>query len=474
MNQTKFIRLLSNLSQVEVKRFSKCIHSPYFNTHKDTVRLFELIYAAYPDFKADKLKASLIFTQLYPDEAFDESKLRTLRKYLLKKLYEFLGYQEMEKDSLGFELKQLESLIHRRDHKFFEHQVKQFDKKLVERSTQSSPLFLNTFLYENLKMYYYSTHQSRWEKKDFNKTNQALDHYYLAERLRLYCSELNEQELFVQKTQSDFLIESILTYCELNFESLPLLIRIYYCMVLLRLNSKNEQHYLNIKRKLPQLHKLFERTDQINVYNYLINFCYQYYKKGKLIYEQEMFDLYQNMLKQDLLFEEALLSSNHYKNLTTLGLRLGQFDWVKKFIEEYKVYIDLRYREGVFNYNMAHWHSYQENYSEALQHLQNVDFNDPFYRISHNLLLLKIYYESVETEAFMALCINFQNFIRRKKELSDSQREAYLNFIQSTRALFLIKIGQRHNLEKAIIRINESDNIIEKTWLLLKVEEQKH
>ena len=465
MKNTRLIELFRVLSQSEMKRFAKYVYSPYFNTHKDTLRLFELIKASYPDFDSEALLSENIFSRLYPKEAFDDLKIRTLRKYLLKLLLGFLGQTQVEKDSLSFELHQFEELLARNSEKHFLHLSNQIEKRLTNRSPQNAQLLLYNYQFENLRVNYRSVFKSRWEEKGFQKAMATLDHFYLAEKLRLYCSIISEEDLFHRQNKMVFGLEEMLEYCRHHFETLPILIRVYYHMVLLSQAEKESASFLFLKQTLPVVSSEFDKYDQINIYNYLINYCYKQYKQGEATFEHEMFILYKAMLKNNLLFEEGMLSSNHYKNISSLGLRVGEYEWVKDFIEQYKGYINPKYRTSVFNYNLANYYVYQQSFEQALKHLQKVSFIDPFYRISHYILLLKIYFECEEVEPFLSLCVSFRSFLRRKKILSENQRKAYLQFVKFSKAIFLIKIGQRKNNDQLLPLIQDSSNLIEKNWL---------
>ena len=76
-----------------------------------------------------------------------------------------------------------------------------------------------------------------------------------------------------------------------------------------------------------------------------------------------------------------------------------------------------------------------------------------------------------EVEPLLSLAQTFRTFMRRQKQLPDSRKQAHINFARFTRALFMIKLGQKHNLPQVAGQIEAAPALIEKGWLLEKVAE---
>jgi len=50
MKNSQLIKLLKTFSLKEIKKFGELISSPYFNTNRNVIKLYEIIRTAYPDF----------------------------------------------------------------------------------------------------------------------------------------------------------------------------------------------------------------------------------------------------------------------------------------------------------------------------------------------------------------------------------------------------------------------------------------
>lgn len=445
------------------------MHSPFFVTHKDTIRLFEDIAHFYPELDTPQLEREQVYARLFPDRPYDDAHLRTLRKYLLQHLYRFLIEIELEMNELTQNYLKLQALSRRELEKDFLSILEKERSQLHRFPYRNADYFLNQFQLENTALVYGFTH-SRWAKKEQEALISALDHFYLAEKLRFCCSVMNVRNVFSEEGEIP-LLQEIMAYCETHQHELPTIVQAYYHLLSLSTSETPHPHYEALRKLATGDFGQFPPDDWVNIYYAMINYCNHLYRTGELAYLREMFDLYKEMLERNLLLEEGILATNNYKNITTLGLRLGEYEWTAHFIESFKEKIEPEFREGVYNYNMAHLYAYQGEYSKALRHLQLIDFIDPFYRMSYNILLLKIYYECYEVEALLALCESFRAFVRHKKELSKTHQLAYINFARFTRALFMIKIGRDKKPEKLKAQIEACEALIERQWIMEKLED---
>ena len=473
MRQTKLFQLLSLLTPEEMKRFEQLVHSPFFSVHKDTIQFFDLIRPYYPNFHESDLNLTVIFNQIYPQQAYDDARVRILRMYLYKLLLKFLQQLELERDAVQGSRYLLEALFARNAEKHLPKLIDEHRSQLDKEPLNTSWNFLHKYDFGEFLMHYGEFYGSRWEGKDFYEAIEDLDSFYLTEKLKYCCYSYTYIEMFIkgeEKVPIPFMDE-IIEYVSKNLEKVPPITALYFYSFMIVAKREEETHFDSLRSLLITHGKLLSRDEQINAYNVLLNYCIRNYRKGKQEYLGKMLPIYQYMLDNDLMFDEGALSSHHFKNIATLGLRLGEYDWTEHFIHTYKDKIDPQYRESVVNYNLGHFYIYKEEYGKALYHLQQVTFPDPFYRISHNMLMLKIYYEQQEIESFLALSVSFQTFLRRKGKLSEGQRDSYKNFTKYLKAIFMFRAEGKGTLKKIEQRITECVALIEKDWLLIKVKQ---
>ena len=470
MQKLRLIRILRSLDSKEIKRFRQYVHSPSQTIHKDTIRLFDLIVEHYPDFDSKQLDRKIVFSHLYPNKPFRDQRLRSLRMYLLDLLLEFITELAMERNQLVKQPFKLKALAMRNLSKDFEQSLEKERTLLEDYPYRDADYFLAKYHLEDEALAYQMA-KKRWANEQQHAVIQSLDHFYLAEKLRYGLSVMNMQGFFnIEKEIPMF--EELINYCKAHLEELPTIIQTYFHLLLLNIAEENNQlHYIALKELGFHNYHSFPPNDWLNIYYSMINYCHQCYLSGETNFLSEMLDIYAIMLERKLLLEDDVLSTHHYKNITTLGLRLGKYEWTETFINDYKPYISPQFREGIYSYNMANLLFHQQKYQQVLRLLHRIDFIDPFYRISYHILQLKVYYECNESEALLSLCESFRTFVRRKKELSSTVKRSYINFAQFVRALFMLKIGLDKRPNKLAAKIEKSQALTERQWVMEKLNE---
>ncbi|MEM6802213.1 MAG: hypothetical protein AAF696_12465 [Bacteroidota bacterium] len=472
MVQTQLIQLLSKLTVGEIRLFDKYIHSPYFSTHNDTIRFFEILLPHYPDFPAEAIEKEKVFEALFPGQDYKDEILRTLRKYLLKQLSYFLAMQRFREDELMVQNHMLEALAEKEVHTHFKKQVRHAENLIKKYPDKDEKFFLKQFWIERALLEYQYTYEQRENPSNLDRAHKLLDHYYLSAKLELMVSQLNTQ-VVVEIENKEFLFsQEVIELLDREHENYPPLIRAYYYLVkILQDPEENAAFFQNAKDLLfSEVHQ-FSQKDAVHFFIPLISFANQKYRAGDRAYLNEMYQLYKFMLEKDLLFEGKTFPVHNFKNLVTLGLRIGEYDWTEQFIHEYKQYISDDYKDGIVKYNLAHLYFYQGRYGESLTLMQGIEMLDTFYQMSYKMLQLKIYYEQEEVDSFFSLAKTFQTYIRRQSSIPASRKEAYYNFVSLLRKLFRIKIREKNNLLETQAEIQETQPLIEQGYLKQKVSE---
>ena len=468
MQNTRLFTLLGTLDGSEWRRFDRWVHSPWVHQHEDTIRFWTLI----AERGVEEMSAEEAFERLYPGEAYDDGQMRTLRKYLLRLLLDFLAQESVEQDHWMKTYQGLQALRNKGEEAIFIRQLKLADRRLTHEETHDSEHYLRRYWLEGLKLEHTARHSPRLLGESLLDANAALDVHYFAEKLLLLMGAASRQGVNAAPEPLP-MAELVLTQVARQYAHQPLLIRACYQGYRAMVESDDEQ--VEAYRELRSLlrndgHQLAEEL-RINLYLSAINVSNSLYQRGQEPYLREMLDLYREMLDQGLLQTGGLLSLHNYKNIVTLALRLGEYEWTEQFIETNRTDLPKEEQEGVYQYNLANLRSHQGRYSEALRHLQLVEFIDPFYQIGYKMLQLKIYYECNEIEALLSLATTFRTYVRRQTKLPQRRKQAYFNFTRFTRALFMVKLGRKTNLDSLAKEIESAEALIEKGWLKGKLEE---
>ena len=161
------------------------------------------------------------------------------------------------------------------------------------------------------------------------------------------------------------------------------------------------------------------------MYIYAQNYVTSQLNVGKSEYLEEVFRLYREMLEKEVFLINGYLDAGVYKNIVTVGLRLGQFDWVEIFLDKYQSYLHPFHQNAAYHYNLAAYYYTGGDYSNALRELLQIDLFDVYYHLNVRQMQLKIYFEQEEDDALHSLMDAFLSYLKRNKQVSDTKLQAY-------------------------------------------------
>ena len=240
------------------------------------------------------------------------------------------------------------------------------------------------------------------------------------------------------------------------------------------LEDKEPAHYQRLKKMVTNQIHCFPPEEQSDLYLFSYNYCISRINIGQEEYQQELFQLYKQGLKSELLLNNGLLNEWDYKNITTLGCALREYEWTETFIQDYREKLPANQRENAYNYNLANLYHSKRMYNEAIQHLLLVRFTDVKYHLSTSFLTLRTYYELGDTEALLSLIETFRIYAIRNRSITTDQKKALTNFLRFARRLVLLKHQSYTYSEKVLLeklkklhkQIEQTDNVFNKKWLL--------
>lgn len=468
MKHTRLFTLLETLDKSEWRRFDRWVHSPWVHQHKDTTRFWELIVEE----GLGDISPQEAFKHLYPGEPYSDTQMRTLRKYLLRLLLDFLSQESLEEDHWMKSYQGLKALRSKGAQAVFVRQLKLAETWLNKAETYDAEHYLRRYRLEGLKLEYTAQHSPRLLAGSLLDANEALDVHYIVEKLFLLMGAASRKGTNAS-IENLPMADLVLAQVEQQYDDQPSLIKACYqaYQAMVQRDALQIEAYQKLRQLLKVSGHQLVRYLRINLYLSAINVANALYQRGEESYLREMLDLYQEMLDLGLLQTGGLLSVHNYKNIVTLALRLGEYDWAEEFIEHNRTDLPEQSQDGVYHYNLANLLSHQGRYREALRHLQQMEFIDPFYQIGYKMLQLKIYYECDEIEALLSLSTTFRTFVRRQSKLPKGRKQAYLNFTRFTRSLFMVKLGRKSTLNALANDIESAETLIEKGWLKAKLAE---
>ena len=474
MKENKTIKAISTLSVTELTWFRQFVYSPYFNTHQNLRKLIDIIVESSPRFDKADLRKEKSFKIIFPKEKFNPQKLSDLLTYLYRLYEKFLAQLEFENDDAHGKISLLRSYRSRNGDRHFLSLMKNLRENGALNGLDENR-FLREYQIESESDLYFTAKDSRTTDKSIERKTISLDLFYLTAKLRSCCDMLNRQNIVSEKYEIRMLDE-VKSFVGNNFqllENYPSIL-IYYQILQTLQQSENEEHHQQLVELLEKHSSKVEKSELRTMYDYAQNYCIKKINSGNTKYLNEIFKLYKSLLKKDLMLDEnANLSQWDYKNIVTVGTRLGEYGWCEKFLNDYKGKLPQDDRENAHAFNLATLYYSQKKYDNALKLLQTVEFTDVYYSLGARSLLLKVYYEANEFEPLYSLFDSFKIYLKRNKLVSEYQYRVHFNLVKMTKRLANIRamkgISRKETiakeLEKLKKKIEATPEITNLNWL---------
>lgn len=464
MQKSQLIKLYKCLTKGERKQLKKWVNSPIHNQHKEVVALFE-----YLDNKIDLtdkwLDKKRIYSYLFLEESYSDARLRHIQSYAFSVLEKFVGYNQCF--LVGYNQQKM-TLEHYRSNqlpKLHQKTLRKAEKTLHQRPQRNAAFHLDAYGLEEERFKMGST-QRRMEGNNLPQLFTHLSEFFVLTTLKYACTAATHRNIYNTEYQIPFL-EAVLNYAD--EEEVSMSVKIYY-QAYLALTLGDVLCFELLKEDLFDHLAVFDEEERYELFQICINFCIRKINTGYRDYFEEVFDLYQEGLRTEILLDKGVLSRFTYKNIVSAGLKLQAFEWVHDFIEIYNKKLSSAFQDTYGYYSKAKLAFIQGDYGQALTCLLKVeDYDDLFLTLDAKMMLLKIYYEENSIDALTALIASFYVFLRRKEVMS-YHKEVYKNTLRLTQKLLQIRPQDQNaklNLKKKIQTLTP---LVEQEWLLKQVD----
>lgn len=480
MLNRKLLEVLKHLTTSERKRLRLFLTSPYFNNGShaaDIVRLYDLIIRYDVMEEHSALSKEVVFKMFFPNKRYQEKAkgpLDALTTEFFRLTRRFLSQTDLEKENGEL----YEHLSLARFYRKFAYEERFWQTMQALRKIQHhTPLrdaryFYDQFRVEEEELSFRGLYNSFEDDVNLNEVHKNLDLFYSTLKLEFTCAlEHQRHGAQIDKYPPTPLFEAILNLSE---PAGPLDIpvnRIYRLLLNLIQNPESEESFETLEHLLDQ----YEPSISIEKYKNLralqrFLWVQRYLKSGDKFSLRQTFDIYREHLAMGYFYFDGLIPHSTFRNLVIGALILGEFDWVKNFLDTHppERIGSTRYPVEIHSLNLAEYYFYLKNYDESQKKLVYRHFENPIFSILADVLLVKIYYET-QNELLDSRMKALDQKIRRSK-LSGEVKSRYYNFLKKLDKI--IKYGwQTKNPKRArlIEEIKTTQEIIAREWLLEKL-----
>lgn len=484
INESKLVLLIRSLSKDELVQFGQYISSPYFNTRSKPIYLYEWLKAHYnTDSDLSKVDALYAINQnhehSFPLSPKSNKQLRNEMSDLSNLLEQFLLQKKWEDDKTYNHRLLADSLMERKQYKYVSQVIADGKRTLQENPERGRAYAYTSYLLEEVAFYKNVIVANRSVKTDHDTTLWGLHCHVVSELLIHYCSAINRAQV-VKASYHSPLLEAALAFVEEFEEESSSFMKAFYHLIMIQLNRQEEQHFAALETLMSEQSQEFNTFDLRQVYAFMLNYCFRRLSKGELIYRRKCFEIYQQTLPMGIWNAGIYFSAHQYIIITKVAGRLGEFEWLGLFIDEYENELDAKYLPDIPNLAKAYYHYYQKDLEKAQKYLSLVTEEEDFiYTFSCKALMIHILYErgGEYIDLLEAAIHTLRVAIGRNKKLGERIILAYQNFINLTKRLFRL----REKLEKGKISqtminrlkrdLSEIEPLNERDWLIEMIEE---
>ena len=487
MIKSVFFDIIKTFSAAELKQFRDFLHSPFHNTNKNVIRLYEYLRKFSPDFNREKSRKLLtkekIFKKIFPGKKYNDIVLRILLSDLIKLSEEFLTYQGLKNNTFD----EYKLLMQELNIKGIDNLYKRIYKEaynLVLDHDDIRTKYLKLFEYE---MNFIDFHLQRNKQQLITGNVMARSEYLIC----FFILELagNIHDLVINEQTFNARFDFNLAYEFINRFDFDTLLRkmkvvgfkhyttivIYINMIRALLNENDDQCYDDFKKTVFEYYDNFSKHEAYNLLTDLETCCLNRRKYDHRKYELEMYSVYQLMLsKNNYSYYGEDMGLQRYKNILVNFINLRKFEEVEKFVNTYISKVSPEIKDNLYLYSIALVEFSKKNFTNALQLIQKIKYD--YFTLKYDVknLTLRIYYELKYFENAYSLIDTYKHFLIKNKVVSDFFRERYLNFINFMNALIKYNAGNSNYIvEKLKDDLLKTNNVVSRDWLLEKIEELK-
>ncbi|MFN8308904.1 MAG: hypothetical protein U0T73_02980 [Chitinophagales bacterium] len=463
MQQTKLFQILQQLSPAQRKQLEQ--YATYKGVSADAHQFLQLLVTALMRSKTRHFHREHLFRELYPKKTFNDGRIRYLTHELLQCTENFLAAHAQEHHQWLPQLLLLQQYRTLKLDRLFELQYREFCKSLENQPLRNADFFWFSLQAHTEFSRYLKDQQNRHVEPQIQKRSDQLDAYYLYNKSNIYIEALNYRNIL----KTDYKIQ----FTDL-FEKVPAAVRTAEPVLHLQLTTlstlthpQNREHFDTLKVLLLQHAALVNDQEYNDLMTLARNYCIKHINSGDRSFERDLFELYHQEIAQIDRKRLPAISPVLYKNVVTLAIQLGKPEWIKKFSQTYQNHLPENLRVSLYSFNMAKYWFLKERYDDVIALLQDVQYAEVFDQLAAKSILLKAYFEKQEIQPFESLVHSFTVLVGDKKDLGYHGR-SYLNFARFAHKLFLTPAKKRASLKQ---KIENENQLVEKRWLLEKVDE---
>lgn len=484
MISSKAVDVLETFAPEELKEFGQFLRSPYFNTNKNLIKLFDVLKVSL----AKDIAEEQLYSRVFPGKKYNYGIFKNLLSELYVQVCEYLAVKRLRQKYGDKNTYLIKELVDRKLVKHADKWIITTKDFFTDKALAIEDLHTD-FLMEEYSAFSNYARDQRWlqnlsKKEDPLLMSKKFAVYFLARFISQYLFITHsmfklKKEINLKPMQD--IMKDTYNFLKENLEEEVPTVEILYHIVKMHAEPSNTEWYYKLK-DLWIKHK-YNVSVQVarNGFIYLSNYCEDRFEKGDDEFIHEQFNLERDYFKDDLPVRyHGGVNPDTYEKMIVNGLTVEEIDYIEAFIEKYNKSLPETAWNATHHYTSAYLEFYKKNYDEAIELLAKIDGGFLLTEFASKDLLLMIYYELGEWESFYSLTASHRSFTEKHSKLHPQLKKARIGFIKNIRTLAKIKENLHVKKDGLDVTLNRLLNDFKKgpsvsrVWLSRKANELKN
>jgi hypothetical protein len=483
MHNTKLIRVLRTFTKDEWHEYEKIAASPYFNRGRNLTPFVKELRKFYPDFSSPKLTRQYLYAKVYKGKSYNDNTMKKMLSELFEMADLFLAVNTFRKNK--FEVSRFAAIA---------YTEKRLGKHLADKisdmergNTQyySTFYFLNNIFIEVFKRFSFELLDKQELVTDtYYKEGEYQIMFFLTEMYQILSSIRTNKNLYNKDFPSNVSeyffkninLNQVIDYCRENKFRYSDILEIYILMIIILLERERPEYFHRLAALITEKYKQFSPEEAMNIFGFLANYSLNKIRAGLNEFRRTLFEI--NNLRLEIRNEhypEKIMPKVYFSQQINNSIYLGEIEWTKNFINEYKNFLLPEYRDTMQSIGYALIYFRSGEYNKVINELSKTVFNDIRDKLQVKNLLARTYYELNENDTLYYFLDSYLHFHKTNRKVSRRDKKPIENFIMFLKKVILFKEGK---YEKSLMELKNEISLQPelkfKDWLLEKVKSLKN
>ncbi len=462
MFKSKLFDVLCTLDENEYRRFGEFVASPFFNKSRVLIKLHSVYGKFHPIFKGENFTKEDIFKKLQPGKRYNEAVLRNYNSDMLALAEKFLSQLNINRSSQNHYKHLLNELNIRNIHSLFESNYKAALAELESSPRRDTSYHYDRHFIKQEKDLYNGFMRS-FSAEDKRESEVSFINFFLSVLLEMYAYIINQRDVLRIKYDIT-LFDELVGIVEAKSGMLAPVVLMHFNRLMLH-STRDEKYYLLLKQQVEKHGSMMETVNHFDAYICLINYVRWHKDMDLAETTRELFELRKNIIEKNIFIGKNHISLNMFLNQVRSGLRLGEFEWVYRFIETYKERLLETERHNTYHFSLGLYYYETGKYNEALKNLLLIT-GGSINMLEIKNLTARIHWQQNNFDMIPSALSAYKQYIAKNRKLEKSIVEVHSGFIAVMEKLFRYKYdGKKINLAE-LKKEAEDSAIVYKNWVI--------